>query len=96
MDTNIIRQRIDTILPYLNEKQSRLYLANEALSYGWGGITLISKLSGKSQKIIQLGVKELKKEIPQAPENRIRRKGAGRKREKDKQQGLEKAILYNF
>jgi hypothetical protein len=94
MDTNIIiRQRIDTMLPYLNEKQSRLYLANEALSYGWGGITLISKLSGKSPKIIQLGTKELKKEIPEAPENRIRREGAGRKREKDKQPGLEKAIL---
>jgi len=94
MNANIIiKQRIDTILPYLNEKQSRLYLANEALSYGWGGITLISNLSGKSQKIIQLGAKELKKEIPEAPENRIRREGAGRKREKDKQQGLEQAIL---
>ena len=93
MDTNIIKQRIDTMLPYLNEKQSRLYLANEALSYGWGGITLISNLSGKSQKIIQLGVKELKKEIQEAPENRIRREGGGRKREKEKQQGLENAIL---
>jgi len=94
MDTPaIIKQRIETILPYLNERQSRLYLANEALSYGWGGITLTSKLSGKSPKIIQLGVKELKKEIPEAPENRIRRYGAGRKQEKDKQPGLEKAIL---
>jgi hypothetical protein len=81
------------MLPYLNEKQSRLYLANEALSHGWGGITLISKLSGKSQKIIQLGVKEIKKEIPEAPEDRIRREGGGRKPEKDKQPGLEQAIL---
>lgn len=94
MDTNIvIKQRLDTILPYLNEKQTRLYLANEAMSYGWGGITLLSKLSGKSQKIIQLGTKELKKEVAEAPESRIRREGGGRKREKDKQEGLEKAIL---
>ena len=94
MDTNIIiKQRIDTMLPYLNEKQTRLYLANEALSHGWGGITLISNLSGKSTKTIQLGIKELKKEIPAVPENRIRREGAGRKPEKDKQNGLEKAIL---
>ena len=86
MDTNDqIKRRIDTILPYLNEKLSRLYLANEALSYGWGGISLLSKLSGKSPKIIQLGTKELKKEIAEAPENRIRREGAGRKRENDKQ-----------
>ena len=41
------------MLPYLNKRQTRLYLSNEALSYGWGGITLVSKLSGKSQKIIQ-------------------------------------------
>ena len=94
MDTNIIiKQRIDRMLPHLNEKQSRLYLANEALSFGWGGITLISKLSGKSQKLIQLGIKELNKEIPEAPEDRIRREGAGRKHEKDKQPGLERAIL---
>jgi transposase len=94
MDTSVqIKQRIDTILSYLNERQSRLYLANEALSYGWGGISLVSQISGKSPKIIQLGIKELKKKIPEAPDNRIRRAGGGRKREKDKQVGLEKAIL---
>jgi len=94
MDTEEkIKQRIDTMLPYLNERHSRLYLANEALSYGWGGITLTSRLSGKSPKIIKLGIRELKREIPEAPENRIRRAGGGRKREKDKQEGLEKAIL---
>ena len=94
MDTNSkIKQRIEAVLPILNERQSRIYLASEALSHGWGGITLISNLSEKSPKVIQLGIKELKKEIPEAPENRIRREGAGRKQEKDKQQGLEKAIL---
>ena len=94
MDTNNkIKQRIDAILPYINERQTRLYLASEALSYGWGGITLISNLSGKSSKVIQLGIKELKKAIPEAAENKIRRAGAGRKRETDKQPELEKAIL---
>jgi hypothetical protein len=94
MDTNvIIKQRIDNMLPYLNEEQSRLYIANEALSYGWGGISLMSNLSGKSPKVIRFGIKELKKEIPEAPDNRIRRDGAGRKRETDKQPGLEKALL---
>jgi transposase len=94
MDTNEkIKQRIDINIQHLNERQSRLYLASEALSYEWGGISLISKLSGKSPKTIQKGIKELKKEIPPAPENRIRHAGGGRKREKDKQHGLEKAIL---
>jgi transcriptional antiterminator len=80
-------------LNQLNEKQSRIYLASEALSYGWDGITLISKLSGVSQTTIQLGIKELNKEVEMASADKIRRAGAGRKREKDKQQGLEEAVL---
>jgi hypothetical protein len=57
MDTNEkIKQRIDTNLQYLNKRQSRLYLESEALSYGWGGISLMSKLSGKSPKAINLGI----------------------------------------
>jgi hypothetical protein len=62
-------------------------------SYGWGGITLISKLSGASQTTIKLGIKELGKGIEIASANKIRCSGAGRKREKDKQQGLEETVL---
>ena len=52
MDTHAkIKERIDTMLPYLNERQTRLYLSNEALSYGWGGISLISNLSGGVSKM---------------------------------------------
>ncbi|MDR0604403.1 MAG: hypothetical protein LBG80_08900 [Bacteroidales bacterium] len=55
-----IQKRIRINLGQLNERQSRIYLASEAISYGWGGITLISQLSGISRKTIQLGIKELK------------------------------------
>jgi hypothetical protein len=55
-----IKKRIEINLPHLDERQSRIYLASEAESYGWGGITQVSKLSGVSQKTIQLGIKELK------------------------------------
>jgi hypothetical protein len=51
-----MQKRIRINLNQLNEKQSRIYLASEAISYGWGGITLISKLSGVSQKTIQFGI----------------------------------------
>jgi hypothetical protein len=40
-----------------------------------------------------LGIKELNKEVETAHAGKIRRTGAGRKREKDKQEGLEEAIL---
>jgi transposase len=88
-----MQKRIRINLNQLNEKQSRIYLASEATSYGWGGITLTSKLSGVSHKTIQLGIKELNKEIEPASADKIRRTGAGRKQEKYKQQGLEEAIL---
>jgi hypothetical protein len=35
-----MQKRIRINLNQLNEKQSRIYLASEALSYGCGGITL--------------------------------------------------------
>ena len=88
-----IQKRIKINLEHLNERQSRIYLASEAISYGRGGITRISHLSGISPKTIQLGIKELNKEVETAQADKIRRAGSGRKREKDKQEGLEEAVL---
>ncbi len=36
-----IIEKVNTMLPMLNEKQRRLYLASEAIAFGRGGITLI-------------------------------------------------------
>jgi hypothetical protein len=64
METHeIIQKRLEINLSQLNKRQSRIYLASETISYGWGGITLISKLPDMSQKTIQLGIKKLNKEI---------------------------------
>jgi hypothetical protein len=88
-----IKRRIGLNIVQLNERQTRIYLTSEAVSYGWGGITLISRLSGVSSTTVQLGIKESNKEVETAASDRIRRAGAGRKKEKDRQQRLEKAIL---
>ena len=48
------------MLPMLNEKQMRLYLASEAIAFGRGGITLMSRISGVSWSVITTGVKEIK------------------------------------
>jgi hypothetical protein len=45
------------------------------------------------QKRILINLNQLNKEIETAPADKIRRTGSGRKREKDKQNGLEKAVL---
>jgi hypothetical protein len=47
-----IQERIASLSPFLNEKQYRLQLAAEAKSYGWGGQSKISELSGASRFLI--------------------------------------------
>jgi len=73
-------ERIRNTLPLLNERQKRLYLANEAKAIGRGGISQVSKISGVSRVTISEGMKEITSEgyTPQA-ETRSRRKGGGRK-----------------
>ncbi|MCL2135195.1 MAG: ISAzo13 family transposase, partial [Candidatus Bathyarchaeota archaeon] len=49
-------KRIRNTIPLLNERQRRLYLANEAKTIGHGGITQVSKISGISRVTITNGL----------------------------------------
>ena len=73
---NIIEQRIQRMMPILNERQKRLYLANEAISYGRGGISLVSRISGTSRTTITKAVNELKNDSK--IDGKVRRSGGGR------------------
>ena len=55
-----MEERIRRMLPLLDERQKRLYLANEAMSYGRGGISKASEISKMSRTTITKGVEELK------------------------------------
>jgi hypothetical protein len=57
MEDRIIKKRIASVLPIQNEKQTRIYLAAEAISTGWGGKSEISRLSGVSRAAISHGKK---------------------------------------
>jgi hypothetical protein len=74
MEDETVKKKIATMLPVLDEKQTRLYLAGEAQCIGWGGQSRIAALSGKSRFLIARGAKELQSPDIQAPPNRIRRK----------------------
>jgi hypothetical protein len=39
IDIAAVKARFDRLAPYLDERARRLFVANEALSAGWGGIT---------------------------------------------------------
>ena len=40
---DIIKTRIETVIPMLDERQRRIYLAAEAQSIGWGGKSIIAQ-----------------------------------------------------
>ena len=76
------KQRFDTMSPFFNERQRRLFAAAEATSYGEGGIREVAKALGMSESTVRRGVAEL--ENPESIEpQRVRRPGGGRKRTVD-------------
>ena len=75
----MVEKRINTMLPHLNEKQKRMFLALEAESIGHGGVKLIHEISGVSPTTIIRGKKELHSGET-ANNNRIRKIGGGRKK----------------
>jgi len=73
----VLRAKFEAVLPHLDERQQRLVMAGEARSLGHGGIAAVADATGASRSRISAGVAEL--ESGQAPLQRVRREGGGRK-----------------
>jgi len=73
-----MEQHIREILPFLDEKQARLFLASCAIKLGHGGITTVCEISGVSRVTITKGKEELLSGT--AEPRRIRKTGGGRKK----------------
>jgi len=80
-------------LSSLNEVDSRNYLGLWAIELGWGGISKVNKLTGKSVNTIRKGVNEIKsgKNI-KSETGRLRKKGGGRKKIVEKNPEIERLI----
>ena len=76
---HIIREKYNSISFSLNEKSRRLWAASEAKAYGRGGISLVSKAIGMSNKTIDKGLKEISNVTDNSDNSRIRQAGGGRK-----------------
>jgi hypothetical protein len=79
------------VLPHLDERQRRLYLASEARALGHGGIVAVARAAGLSRQTVAAGVDEL--EAGREPLGRARRGGGGRKRLTETDVGLRPALL---
>jgi len=82
--------KISLLLPHLDERSCRLYLASEARGLGHGGIAQIANITGYSRAMIQRGLDELLEEP--LPGDRVRRPGGGRRCLRDSQSGLVEAL----
>ncbi len=83
-----IRKKYENIKPVLNEQQRRLWAASEALSLGYGGVSILQKATNLSRPTIHNGIKELKKGFSDEEIHRIRHKGGGRKSTEEEFPGL--------
>ena len=54
-----IKIRHDLLVPVLDEKQYRLYLAAEAKAVGWGGVSQVAKATSVSRNTIASGLEGL-------------------------------------
>jgi hypothetical protein len=93
METDdVIKTRIEAVLPMLNERQSRIYLAAEAQSVGWGGKSKIAQLSSVTRRTIAKGESESLLNEDDTPKTRIRKEGGGRKKAVEHQPEMLQAI----
>ena len=88
-----MENRIRTMLPLLNERQKRIYLAAEAKSYGWGGISRVSEISGVAPSTIRNGIAELNGGEPLKQTEHQRASGGGRKKLETSMPNLDTHIL---
>ncbi|HSV24106.1 MAG TPA: ISAzo13 family transposase [Xanthobacteraceae bacterium] len=73
-----LKRKFRAAWPHLDERTRRIMAATEAMSLGYGGVSLVSRACGLSRKAIRKGIGELGNRGKPLV-GRIRRPGAGRK-----------------
>src|SRR5206468_9492250 len=73
-----LKRKFRSAWPHLDERTRRIMAGAEAVSLGYGGVSLVHRACGLSRKAITQGIREIRNQsVP--PEGRLRRPGAGRK-----------------
>ena len=85
-----MEERIERMKGLLDERQWRIYLANEAMSAGYGGISEVSRISGVSRTTITKGIEEI--EAGKTSKGRVRNVGGGRNYIEDTYPEIEEEI----
>jgi hypothetical protein len=86
----VLDAKFATVLPHLDERQRRLYLASEAEALGHGGIAAVARLAEVSESTITRGRDELAAGAEVL--GRVRRPGGGRRSAAERDPGLRPAL----
>jgi hypothetical protein len=76
IDEIAIRSRYEAMRWRLGERERRLFVAAEARTAGYGGVSAVSRATGISRSTIDRGLKDLEASDPAQP--KVRRAGGGR------------------
>lgn len=83
-----IRERFLKLKGTLTERARRLFVASEAITFGYGGIAAVARATGMAPSVIGAGVREARAIEagcgPLLPPTRSRRPGGGRKKATEK------------
>ena len=90
IDEDAIRQRWDMVGSKLDERGRRLFAAGEVRTAGWGGLAVISRITGLARSTINRGEDDLDAE-PLA-KGQVRRAGGGRRAVAETDPGLVPAL----
>ena len=82
-DAEGLARKFEKLARVLDERTRRLVAGAEAEAIGFGGVTAVAQASGLSRGTVIRGMAEIKTAPKPARGQRIRRKGAGRKRTVD-------------
>ena len=78
-DAENIRIRFEMLGSLFDERGRRLLVGAEAACYGYGGVSLVSRVTGVARETVAQGVKDILNP-ERLPKGRVRRKGGGRKK----------------
>jgi hypothetical protein len=77
IDEDAIRYRWETIGSKLDERGRRLFAAGEVRTAGWGGLAIVSTITGLARSTINRGEDDL--DAAPLTRGRVRRNGGGRR-----------------
>jgi len=86
IDEEAIRYRWESVGSRLDERGRRLFAAAEVRTAGWGGLAVVSRITGLARSTINRGEDDL--DAAPLPQGQVRRAGGGRKAVSEKDPGL--------